>query len=444
METLDILEIASKLGYSIGLEIGAESFVELELSYATRLLPIFSDNPLIRIRQHLLFYRSQGFLKSTIVDEFAKTVPEILRVTNVTSMTPQTIFGSITDDKKSIVQPILAHSAFVKVDELASFVGTGNNMRDIVNTLNTAMEGKPISRYLLKLGQPDFDKKNLEKLRQEGISYNPNEACITFQPDFIVWASSRPLDNRTYTYLRRSGHLGRYHVIQSEVTESQAERLFKENLQPDMKMLDNLRILNENLSKIQIKEICSPPEEMFEQVLSRLKEIINEENRDERVKLTLAEIIEPRSKGNIQREIASHAFLRTAFETNFEAISRLEYTDSDLKFILSRLDHFIEFKLNPLFVEDFSVVRTKKKRPRDQAKEIILQLLKDQEVHKKEEIDQHINSQISLGGATIANALTDLVSDEEICQPRYGYYKFKEDCVNCQSREICSEKTANK
>lgn len=69
---------------------------ELELAYATRLLPRFNDNPLIRVRQNVLLYWAQSYFKTTLINEFAKTIPENLAIVDITSMSPEMIFGSIS------------------------------------------------------------------------------------------------------------------------------------------------------------------------------------------------------------------------------------------------------------------------------------------------------------------------------------------------------------
>jgi hypothetical protein len=436
MSNEDLLETSRKLGYSIANSIGAEAFIELQLSFATRLLPRFSDNPLIRIRQHVLLYWDQSYLKSTLIDEFAKTVPTGITADNISSLTPETLFGSISENRNDIVRPVLAGLHFAKIDEFLGFLGSGNTMRDIVNTLNTAMEGKPVARYLLKLGQPDFDKSKIEQLKEEGITYDPYKAKLSYQPDVCIWAASRPMDNRTYTYLRKSGHLYRYHVLQHEISDEEAERLFEEDFRPDLRLQEKLAAMNQRLTKINVKELRMPEKTVLSQILLPLKEIVKDEITVE--KRRLAEIIDIRTKGDILREITAHAFLRTVTENDFKDIEKLEYTKDDLEFILRRIDHFIEFKINPLYVEEFTERKHRKKRPRNQVKESVLQFLSDKEVRQRKEIDDYVNSQIKVGTATISNALEDLLSEHRICQPKYGFYKLKEDCKTCKQKDTCS------
>lgn len=436
MNNEDPLEIAKRVGYSIALDIGAEAFTELQLSLATRRLPRFSNNPLIRVRQHLLFYWDQSYLKSTLIDEFAKTAPDNMKVSNVTSMTPQTLFGSITENRKDIVRPVLHKIHFAKISELLSFLGSGTMMKDIVNAMNEGMENKTITRYLLKFGQPDFDKDTMEKLREEGLHYDPYRAQLSYKPDICIWAASRPMSNRTYTYLRSSGHMYRYHVLQHEISDEEAELYFSEEFNPDLESQEQLKALNERLAKITIKDLRMPEKPILQEIFAPLKEIVKDEIAGQRRRL--AEVLDIRTKGDIIRELTAHGLIRTAIENGFRDIEKLEYTVEDVEFILQRLSHFVEFKINPLFVEEWTTRRSRKKRPRDHAKEFILELLLDKELRKGSEIVETTIRNIGIKNATAHNARKELENEGKICSPKFGFYKSKEDCKTCKWRETCT------
>lgn len=433
-----LLETPWKLGYSIANSIGAEAFVELQLSFAAQLLPRFSDNPLIRMRQHILLYWDPSYFKSTLIDEFSKTVPASISTVNISSMTPETLFGSISDDRQNIVKPVLADCRFAKIDELLSFLGSGNTMKDIVNTLNTAMEGKKVTRHLLKLGQQDFDQGKVQQLKKQNVDYDPYNARLSHQPDVTVWAASRPMDNRTYTYLRTSGHLNRFHVLQHEISDDEAERYFTKHFYPDMRLQEELKALNQRLSGVIVKGLSMPDNPVLSQILSPLKEIVKEETADE--KRRLAQIIDIRTQGDIIRELTAHAFLRMVSENDFRNIEKLEYAQDDVEFILKNPRHFVECKINPLFTDEFTERKQRKKRPRDSVKELVLQFLSDKELKQKKEIDGYVNGRISVGPATISNALEDMLSGHLICQPKYGFYKLKENCNLCKYQSTCAKK----
>ena len=80
-----------------------------------------------------MLHWDQSYLKSTLIDEFAKTVPDNMAVANITSLTPQMLFGSITENRRDIVRPAFYKIHFAKISELLSFLGSGNTMKDIVS-----------------------------------------------------------------------------------------------------------------------------------------------------------------------------------------------------------------------------------------------------------------------------------------------------------------------
>jgi len=431
--TTNTLEIARKLGYSIGGDLGAEALIELELAFASGLLPRFRNNPLIRTRQHVLLYWDPSYFKSTLLSQFAETIPQELGVVDITSMSPQMIFGSISEDRRYIIKPAFAGKRFVIITELLTFFGSGNTMKDIINTMNKVMEGEYISRQLLKFRQIYFDPAQIERLKDEGIEYDPLSAKLTYKPDVCILAASRPIDNRTYTYLRRSGHLQRYHVIQHEISDEKAKRYLTKEFHPDFSLQDKLKELNSKLMKISVKNLETPPEPVMEKIMMPLTEIARDEAQSQR----LAEIIDIRTKGDIIREITVHAFLRTAVENEFKDIDRLEYTKEDLEFIHQRLYHFIEFKINPLFTEEYMPPKLKRKRRKEEAKEFILHLLDDKNLKGGKEIVESTIQAIGCSQATVHNARRELENERKICSPKYGFYKIKEDCKSCKWRNIC-------
>lgn len=119
--------------------------------------------------------------------------------------------------------------------------------------------------------------------------------------------------------------------------------------------------------------------------------------------------------------MAAHAFIRNAVENDFNNIETVEYTCEDEDFIMRRLSHFIEFKVNPWFVEDFTTQRRKKKRPREEVKELILEFLQAGPKQRME-IDRHVNDHASVCTATISNTLSQLVTSKLIYQPKHGFY----------------------
>jgi hypothetical protein len=416
----DPLEIARRLGQSIADDLGAEAFVELEMAYASGLLPRFSDNPLMRVRQNLLLYWEQSYFKSTLLNEFARTIPEELGVIDITAMSPSMIFGSISDDRKQIVKPVFAEKRFAFITELLGFVGSRNTMKDVVNTMNKVMEGETVTRHLVKLGQSDFDHTQIDELKDKGILYDPSNAELSYQPDTCILAASRPIDNWTCTYLRTSGHMYRYHVIQHEISYEEAKRCFVKEFRPSTELQNRLKDLNKDLIKVNTKTTNVPRENIMTKIVEELEESIQDEF--DTGKKRLAEIIDVRTRGDITRELRAHAFLRTVAQNGFKDIDSLEYTEDDLAFISQRLEHFVEFKINPLLAQEWTKPMVKNKT-RDTAKGVALIFLADGDMKSWSETLAYVKDKMMVGQATVKNALNDLVSEGKICQPKYGYYR---------------------
>jgi broad-specificity NMP kinase len=230
------------------------------------------------------------------------------------------------------------------------------------------------------------------------------------------------MDNRTYTYLCNSGHLYRYHIIQHEISNEEAVQHLQKNYLPDLELLHQLREFNEQLSKVSIKEMKMPSTKVLDNVITSLVDIVKDEipNGKQRV----AEYIDIRTKGDATREIASHAFIKTAYQNEFITIDNLEYTNEDIEFVLRRPRHFIEAKINPLFVSDWTP-SIRKKHPKEIVQTIILDLLKDGSTKARMEIDQLVMSRTSVSKATVSNTLSDLLDQELIVQPKFGFYTYR-------------------
>jgi len=84
--------------------------------------------------------------------------------------------------------------------------------------------------------------------------------------------------------------------------------------------------------------------------------------------------------------------------------------------------------------------KTKERRPlpRNRVKELVLRFLANERIKQRKDIDLYIMSKIDVGKATISNALADLINEQRVCQPKYGFYKLKEDCKACKWRNTCT------
>ena len=418
------LEIAQRLGRSVAGDLGEKGIVECELAYALKLLPKFADDPLIRLNQHVLLYWQASYFKSTILNVFGETLPTHLIPKDLTSMTFEKIFGSINEKTGHTVPPVFTNRVkFVKVPELTTVLGQRDSMKQFANTLNLVLEGERVSRQMLKLGRDDTDTHQKQKIEKEknkqkdlGVDYDPSTGELAYTPDVCILAGTRPLENKPFTFLNKSGFLDRFHVIQHRISDSEASKYLHKDFKIALQKREALKQFNSRLSDVKVSKVLRPTEQFMFPIYDDLEAIIRDEITETR--LTLSEVITPRLKGNVIRELVGFAFLRTATENDFGNIEQLSYTDEDIKFILDRLPHFVNFIMDPLIAASFTT-KSKSSSKNDQCKTVILKCLEDGEWHHSDEIINVINQHFQkdskkISDATIYIAFKELDDDEKI------------------------------
>jgi len=213
------LDTAKKLGDSIGGVLGKRSFERLELALASKLPPKkFANVVTLRTREHILLYWRKGFLKTTLVREFAKTIPNQFKVVPLTSSTTEILCGSIFIPKipfqqPRIVPPALAGADYAIVTEHSSFLKHGGPIAARLSILNDKLEGDRISNKLVKLGQIKTDPTQKPELEKLGVRYESSEATLSYEPDFVMFSCSHLFDRKTLSLLIDSGHFDRFHVV---------------------------------------------------------------------------------------------------------------------------------------------------------------------------------------------------------------------------------------
>jgi len=375
------IEIARQVGNSLAGRIGAEAFIELELAYATRLLPRFADDSIIRKNQNLLCYWQFGYYKSTILRVFSQTIPDDLPVVDITSMTLEKIFGSIDEKKRHIIEPAFTHDVkFVIISELSAVLGQREGMRQFVNVMNAVLENEKVTRQMLKLGHGTISDDELETLESKGVHYDPIKAELSYTPNVCVFAATRPLDNRYFTHLHKSGHFSRYHLIQRHISDEEASQHLYRDFKLDQKALDQLKEVNLQLSRIDVNKVLRPSEELMKPIFADQEALVRDEIT-QRPSLKLADVLSPRIKGDIIREFVGHAFLRSAYQNGFRNIDELCYTQADVDFIRSRLWHFVDFAINPIIAESVTPVQ-KKQSKTEICENAFMKFLEDGEWHE--------------------------------------------------------------
>jgi hypothetical protein len=414
------LEIARRLGASIGGELGERAFQELELAFVNAVLPKFFNNPLIRMRQHILLYWHQSYHKSTLINEFSKCIPDDIPQTNITSNTHETLFGSI-NEKNEINYPLFTNVRIVKISELSTFV-TGRHCGEIVNSMNKILEGERVERQLLKLSRKQITDEEVNNIIDRGINYDPLKGELSYAPDVAVFAGSRPLDNRTFTHLKSSVYFYRHHIIQKQLTDREVEKYLKKNYTPDQSLYTPLKTLNEKIASAKIKRIDTPNDEistyLMEDLINVAKDNLPHRNYG------LSEIVDLRVKGDVIRELAAYSTILTLTQNEFKSIDIVEYPQEAVDFIADDLEHFIEARLNPLFTEDLTKIAVVKHKASDYAKIAVLELLNEGTMTSRKEIDAKLLPNSDFSKATLSSTLKYLVEEGKIENPKkFGFYR---------------------
>lgn len=415
--------IAGNLGQSIAGEIGRKAFQELELAYVNSILPKFSNNTKIRTKQHILLHWNQSFFKSTIITEFCKCLPDNINQINITSNSPEMLFGTITDDNK-IVLPLFANKQIATVTELSTFI-PNRNPGLIINPMNKILEMEPVERQLLKFGRRDVNLKEISRALKNHVLYEKDISQLSYVPNVTIFAASRPLENRVYTILKTSGYLYRHHIIQYDLSNTDAKYYLKQNFTPNGALYAPLKNLNEKIQTIKIKQICTPSYDTIAGIMDNLIDIVQKYTKNETTKLT--DYIDIRTRGDIIREIAARAVIRTLVNNNFSNIDSVKYTQEDIDYIKDNSWHFIEPKINPLFTDNFSSQSKTRIRPIEIAMKSVLEFLKDFKVKGRGQIDNHVLQKTGVSKATLSNGLKRLVDEGKISKHGHGFYQIKKN-----------------
>ena len=420
-----ILRLASDVGGSIAGELGAKAFEELELALVTKLFPKkFIDIPTLRTRQHILLYWRRGFLKTTLLREFSKTIPDKFKTIHLSSATTEILCGSIFIPKNPfqqprVIPPAFAGADFAVVTEHSAFLKHGGPMAAKLAILNDTFEGDRILNTLVKLGQIQIDPTQKPELEELGVRYEPSEATLSYEPDVLMLSASHPFDRKTLSLLIDSGHLDRFHIVQAQITPEIAKKCFRGAYALDTGLQKQLKRHNEVLCKVEIESIEAPPHDLLKPVYEKL--------------FTLTEIPDFRIKGDILRTTAAHMVLRHFSGGNIkEVYTKQDYTREDVDFVSERLGGFVEPRINPLVTKGYPEIR--KTRKRDYAKRHICSFLEASK--RKGKIGEplralvaYVNSKMpDVHYQTVVNAMKELLRGGKVekVSGMHGYYRLIE------------------
>jgi hypothetical protein len=420
-----VIDTARKLGYSIGGRLGEMSFEALELALASCLFPKkFSNMPTLRAKQHILLYWRKGFLKSTFLREFTKTIPKKFKVVNLAAFTNETLIGSVhrskTSDQARIVPPILAGAQIGVTFEHSLLLRHGGPMGAKVAILNDVLEGDLVSNHLIKLSQISIDEQQREDLTKLGISLNTSSGMLSYQPDIAIFSASHPFDAKTLSFLVDSGHFDRFRVVQAKITREIAKECFSTELKLDKTAQEQLKKHNEAISSVKIEAIETPPPTRMEP----LRELI----------FKAAEIPDLRLLGDMIRTLAGHMVLRHYSEDKLKTnYLQADYSEEDFDYVAYRLKDFVEPRLHPLMANEFAKIG--KGRVRDTVKRHIVAFLSNSMLEGNGEeplsdIKSYVFSKIpDIHFQTLNNGVKELLQEGvvERVEGKHGFYRLSDE-----------------
>jgi hypothetical protein len=358
--------IAAKAGASIGGDFGRQSFEALLDGYVSGLMPPkYSNLTTLRTKAHTTLYGPRGIQKSTFLDAFLETIPSNFKVAHLSFATVEILCGSITNPRNPLLPPRVIPSVFtgvdfVKLSEEWSVIGHAGSVEAKISFFNDSLEGARISSSLVKLGQVTIDPKQKEELERLGVTYNSEEATVSFVPKFVCFSASHLYNRKILGLLNDFGYRDRFRIVQLKLTSEVAKERFQQEYVPDQAMLAELKKVNQELSTMKIKAVETPPKELFKPVYANL--------------FRMVDCPDFRLKGDILRAASSNMVLRHYSEGKLkEVYTQQDYTFEDSQYIIDRLPSFVEPRIHPLVAGGFEEIG--KTRVRDHAKDYTVAFL---------------------------------------------------------------------
>lgn len=399
-------ELAQQIGKALYGDIGKTAFEELELCYASKLGPKTFPDTKMRAFVNLNFYWSKSYYKNTVIEDFTECLPLDFASRKITSASPETMFGSITQDGTKIVPPLFWGYQMCSLPELTAFLGT-KDLQDKSNTFNEILEGNEVTRDLLKFGSATQELIDSYAGKTDGLRFDGRS--LRYVPNTCFVVGTRPLDNRTYTYLDQSGFWSRFHTIQIDITVDMASDIFTGSFMPtdvpnvkEMKarlalanqILFNHR--NEIMNRLDYEEILLPALQKANDLILRKAEALN---------IGADELINTRLKGDIAREVNAYRILT--------GVSNPEL----LAWITDRLQHFFDFTFDPIIAKYFTITKV---TPFATAYSEVLKFTKDAEKTRQEIVKEMAKQGITR--ATTDRALKE-INDKGLNKGGHGAYK---------------------
>jgi hypothetical protein len=405
LATASPIELAQEIGKQLFGEVGKRAYEELELCFASKLGSKHFPDTKMRAFINLNFYWDRSYYKNTLIDDFNECLPVDFTHRKITSATAETMFGSLTQNGVNLVPPLFWGYEMCNLPELRAFLGS-KDLEDKSNTFNEILEGSEVTRDLLKFG--NATETLIAEYAGKTGDLQFDGRTLRYIPSTCFVIGTRPLDNKTYTYLDQSGFWSRFHTIQIRISDSMATDCFTGSFKPNdsstvKEMKERLAFANKKLfdnrktieNRLDYDDVLMPALQSGDKLI---------EQKAESLQVTKADLTNNRLKGDIAREVNAYRILSGCSNAQL------------LTWITSRLTHFFDFNFNPIIAKDV----TMKQNPFAIAWGEVMKLTKDTEKTRQELVD-------ALDAQGISRSTTDRVLKEinkkELNKGGFGTYK---------------------
>lgn len=343
----DIITLTQEVGEQRYPIFGGRAFRELAELVLLRPYPVVkSDFGQFRGTKHVLFYWHQSFWKSSIMEAFfgigkweGKGVidNEGLNIIAPRSFTPERFRGSVVRDRSDVkfLMPYPAVADVICIDELLSFIGTGEGRSKMLALLNSIMESGMGSVDLVKMG--DLDISDIPSEHRENFQITETGIYYRAQSSFV--AASHYLHPKTEETLQSYGHLSRYDIVAVPFGKTtnfeMLKRFLLQSKYVDDDFVEKVRACWTLVQQIRVDELTAPSREL-------ILEVINEvQKREEKAVKGGVQFFKPglyadgRFISRVARKLIARAIAmlpRRNGVLDFE-FSRLKYEANDAKVI---------------------------------------------------------------------------------------------------------------
>lgn len=345
----------ARWGYNEYLELGQEMFPEFAKSVLLSKAGYMYDKvreKRVRAIQHIMMAWQEDWFKSSLVDSFfglgAERGKGLLswqwRVSDPTKVSIERFRGDFTITEKGylkVLYPYPTVSDVVIVDELTTFLGTGDARKEAVSILNSIVEKGEFSVSFIKGGKVTSEKFRAwqetcsESWLKDSFRFVPYQDRIVCKSRSVLFLLTNYAEQKDFASLKRSGFSSRFKWLTLNLTlKEKADFLTRlsSKLKIETASLEAMRYAWSIVNKTIFKN-AEPPAEYIKILLKDFfDELKSQTGADEKLQ---TKIIGARLRGDLMRELTAHAMDKQwqkagKIITEFEQIV---YRPSDLKYV---------------------------------------------------------------------------------------------------------------